>query len=195
MGNLIALAFSALIIQNIILTQFLGICPFMGVSTKRSSALGMGLAVIFVMLISSSVTWALYTYVLETLDIVYMRTIAFILVIAALVQMVETFLKKVSPSLYKALGIYLPLITTNCAVLGVAVLNISEGHSFVEMLVYTGFIGLGFLFVMYIFSMIREKLDFAPIPKAFKGTPIALIVAAILAIIFSRFGGLIEWIL
>ncbi|MFO7968958.1 MAG: RnfABCDGE type electron transport complex subunit A [Candidatus Izemoplasmatales bacterium] len=195
MDNLIALAFSAFIIQNIILTQFLGICPFIGVSTKRSSALGMGFAVIFVMLISSSVTWVLYTYVLETLDIVYMRTIAFILVIAALVQMVETFLKKVSPSLYKALGIYLPLITTNCAVLGVAVLNITEGHNFVEMLVYTTFIGLGFLFVMYIFSMIREKLDFAPVPKAFKGTPIALIVAAILAIIFSRFGGLIEWIL
>lgn len=195
MDNLIALAFSAFIIQNIILTQFLGICPFIGVSTKRSSALGMGFAVIFVMLISSSVTWVLYTYVLETLDIVYMRTIAFILVIAALVQMVETFLKKVSPSLYKALGIYLPLITTNCAVLGVAVLNITNGHSFIEMLVYTTFIGLGFLFVMYIFSMIREKLDFAPVPKAFKGTPIALIVAAILAIIFSRFGGLIEWIL
>ncbi|MCF7923773.1 MAG: RnfABCDGE type electron transport complex subunit A [Candidatus Izimaplasma sp.] len=195
MDNLIALAFSAFILQNIILTQFLGICPFIGVSTKRSSALGMGLAVIFVMLISSTVTWALYTYVLEAFDIVYMRTIAFILVIAALVQMVETFLKKVSPSLYKGLGIYLPLITTNCAILGVAVLNITNGHNFVEMLVYTGFIGLGFLFVMYIFSMIREKLDFAPVPKAFKGTPIALIVAAILAIIFSRFGGLIEWIL
>ncbi|MFW5889191.1 MAG: electron transport complex protein RnfA [Bacillota bacterium] len=195
MDNLIALAFSALIIQNIILTQFLGICPFIGVSTKRSSALGMGFAVIFVMIISSTVTWALYTYVLETFDIVYMRTIVFILVIAALVQMVETFLKKVSPSLYKALGIYLPLITTNCAILGVAVINIREGFNFIEMLVYTTFIGLGFLFVMYIFSMIREKLDLAPVPKAFKGAPIALVVAAILAIIFSRFGGLIEWIL
>lgn len=194
MADLIAIAFSALILQNIILTQFLGICPFIGVSTKRSSALGMGFAVIFVMLISSSVTWLLYNYVLDALDMTYMRTIAFILVIAALVQMVETFLKKVSPSLYKALGIYLPLITTNCAVLGVAVLNITNGHTFVEMLVYTAFIGLGFLLVMYIFSMIREKLDHAPIPKAFKGTPIALIVAAILAIIFTRFGGLIEWI-
>jgi electron transport complex protein RnfA len=194
MADLIAIAFSALILQNIILTQFLGICPFIGVSTKRSSALGMGFAVIFVMLISSSVTWLLYNYVLEALDMTYMRTIAFILVIAALVQMVETFLKKVSPSLYKALGIYLPLITTNCAVLGVAVLNITNGHTFVEMLVYTAFIGLGFLLVMYIFSMIREKLDHAPVPKAFKGTPIALIVAAILAIIFTRFGGLIEWI-
>jgi electron transport complex protein RnfA len=195
MDNLIALAFSAFILQNIILSQFLGICPFIGVSTKRSSALGMGFAVIFVMLISSSVTWLLYHYVLDTLGITYMRTIVFILVIAALVQMVETFLKKVSPGLYKALGIYLPLITTNCAVLGVAVLNISNEHTFVEMLVFTLFIGLGFLLVMYIFSMIREKLDFAPVPKAFKGTPIALIVAAILAIIFTRFGGLIEWIL
>ena len=195
MDNLIALAFSAFIIQNIILTQFLGICPFIGVSTKRSSALGMGFAVIFVMLISSTVTWALYHFVLDALDITYMRTIVFILVIASLVQMVETFLKKVSPSLYKALGIYLPLITTNCAVLGVAVLNITNDYSFIEMIVFTGFIGLGFLFVMYIFSMIREKLDFAPVPKAFKGAPIALIVAAILAIIFTRFGGLIEWIL
>jgi electron transport complex protein RnfA len=192
MSDLIALAFSAFILQNIILTQFLGICPFIGVSTKRSSALGMGFAVIFVMLISSSVTWLLYHYVLDALSITYMRTIVFILVIASLVQMVETFLKKVSPSLYKALGIYLPLITTNCAVLGVAVLNITEAHTFVEMLVYTTFIGLGFLFVMYIFSMIREKLDHAPVPKAFKGAPIALIVAAILAIIFTRFGGLIE---
>jgi len=195
MDNLIALAFSAFIIQNIILTQFLGICPFIGVSTKRSSALGMGFAVIFVMLISSSVTWVLYRYVLEYFNITYMRTIVFILVIAALVQMVETFLKKVSPSLYKALGIYLPLITTNCAILGVAVLNISNEHNFIEMLVYTTFIGLGFLFVIYIFSMMREKLDYAPVPKAFKGAPIALIVAAILAIIFTRFGGLIEWIL
>lgn len=191
MENLIALAFGAFIIENIILSQFLGICPFMGVSTKRSSALGMGLAVVFVMLISSSVTWLLYKYVLEVLSITYMRTIVFILVIASLVQMVETFLKKVSPPLYKALGIYLPLITTNCAVLGVALLNISKEHNFIEMIVYTTFIGLGFLFVMYIFSMMREKIDMAPVPKAFKGAPIALIVAAILAIIFSRFGGII----
>jgi len=191
MENLIAIAFGAFIIENIILSQFLGICPFMGVSTKRSSALGMGLAVIFVMLISSAVTWVLYNYVLEVLSITYMRTIVFILVIASLVQMVETFLKKVSPPLYKALGIYLPLITTNCAVLGVALLNISKEHNFVEMIVYTTFIGLGFLFVMYIFSMMREKIDMAPVPKAFKGAPIALVVAAILAIIFSRFGGII----
>ena len=191
MDNLLVLAFSAFILENIILSQFLGICPFMGVSTKRSNALGMGVAVIFVMLISSSVTWLLYKYVLEVFSITYMRTIVFILVIASLVQMVEIFLKKASPALYKALGIYLPLITTNCAVLGVAILNISKEHNFLEMIVYTTFIGLGFLFVIYIFSMLREKLDFAPVPKAFKGAPIALVIAAILAIIFSRFGGII----
>ncbi|MBN2540748.1 MAG: RnfABCDGE type electron transport complex subunit A [Bacilli bacterium] len=191
MNNLIALAFAAFITENIILTQFLGICPFLGVSTKRKNALGMGFAVLFVMLISSSVTYLLYTFVLKTLSIEYMKTIVFILVIASLVQMVETFIKKVSPALYKALGIYLPLITTNCAVLGVALLNITKENNFVETVVYTTFIGLGFIFVMYIFSMLREKIDKAPVPKAFQGIPIALIVASILAVIFSRFGGII----
>ncbi|OQX93998.1 MAG: electron transport complex subunit RsxA [Tenericutes bacterium 4572_104] len=191
MDKIIALAFTAFITENIILSQFLGICPFLGVSKKRSNALGMGFAVIFVMLISSTVTWVLYKYVLEALNIEYMRTIVFILVIASLVQMVEIFIKKVSPALYKALGIYLPLITTNCAVLGVALLNITKGNNFGETVVYTTFIGLGFIFVMYIFSMLRERIDIAPVPKAFQGIPIALIVAAILAIIFSRFGGII----
>ncbi len=191
MDKIIALAFTAFIAENILLSQFLGICPFLGVSKKRSSALGMGFAVLFVMLISSMVTWVLYKYVLETLSIEYMRTIVFIIVIASLVQMVETFIKKVSPGLYKALGIYLPLITTNCAVLGVAILNISKEHNFGEMVIYTTFIGLGFIFVMFIFSMLREKIDKAPVPKAFQGIPIALVVAAILAIIFSRFGGII----
>jgi len=191
MNELIGLAFGAFIIENIILSQFLGICPFLGVSRKRSSALGMGLAVVFVIVLSSTLTWVLYNYVLVLFGIEYMRTIVFILVIAALVQMVEIFLKKISPALYKALGIYLPLITTNCAVLGVAIININEGHNFIQMLVYSTFISLGFLFVMYIFSMVRERLDFAPVPKSFKGTPVALIVAAILAMIFARFGGII----
>jgi electron transport complex protein RnfA len=191
MDNIIALAFTAFIAENIILSQFLGICPFLGVSTKRSNALGMGFAVLFVMLISSMVTYALYTYVLEALDITYMRTIVFIIVIASLVQMVETFIKKVSPTLYKALGIYLPLITTNCAVLGVAILNITKEHNFGETVIYSTFIGLGFIFVMYIFSMMRERIDKAPVPKAFQGIPIALIVAAILAVIFARFGGIV----
>ena len=176
MDNLLVIAFSAFIIQNVILTQFLGICPFIGVSTKRSNALGMGIAVLFVIIISSMVTWLLYNYVLVTLNITYMKTIVFILVIAALVQMVELFLKKVSPSLYKALGIYLPLITTNCAIIGVAILNISNEFNFAQMLVYTTFIGLGFLFVIYIFSMMREKLDHAPVPNAFKGN-IDIIIA------------------
>lgn len=191
MNNLITLAFTAFIAQNIILNQFLGICPFLGVSRKRSSALGMGFAVLFVMLIASMTTWALYKYVLEALDIKYMKTIVFILVIASLVQMVEIFIKKVSPALYKALGIYLPLITTNCAVLGVALLNISYEYNFVQMVVYTTFIGLGFIFVMFIFSMLREKIDKAPVPKAFQGVPIALVVATLLAILFTRFGGII----
>lgn len=191
MESIIALAFSGFIAENIILTQFLGICPFLGVSTKRSNALGMGFAVLFVMLISSMVTWTLYTYVLAPMEITYMRTIVFIIVIASLVQMVETVIKKISPSLYKALGIYLPLITTNCAVLGVAILNITKQHNFLETVVYTTFIGLGFIFVMFIFSMMREKINRAPVPKAFQGIPIALIVASILAVIFARFGGLI----
>jgi electron transport complex protein RnfA len=191
MTELIALAFGAFIVQNVVLTQFLGICPFLGVSTKRSSALGMGAAVVFVILIASIVTWSLYHFVLVPFEMTYMRTIVFILVIAALVQMVELFLKKVSPSLYKALGIFLPLITTNCAVLGAAIININNNHSFVQMLVYSTFLPLGFLFVIYIFSFLREKINYAPVPKAFQGTPIALIVAAILAMIFARFGGIL----
>jgi len=190
-AELITLAFAAFVTENVILTQFLGICPFLGVSKKRSSALGMGLAVLFVILLSSIVTWTMYQYVLVALELQYLRTIVFILVIAALVQMVELIVKKVSPSLYKALGIYLPLITTNCAVLGVAILNIDKNHTFIQMVVYSGFIALGFMFVMYLFSMIREKLDYSPVPKAFKGVPIALIVAAILAMIFARFGGIV----
>ncbi len=191
MAELITLAFAAFVTENVILTQFLGICPFLGVSKKRSSALGMGLAVLFVILLSSIVTWTMYQYVLVALELQYLRTIVFILVIAALVQMVELIVKKVSPSLYKALGIYLPLITTNCAVLGVAILNIDKNHTFIQMVVYSGFIAIGFMFVMYLFSMIREKLDYSPVPKAFKGVPIALIVAAILAMIFARFGGIV----
>jgi Na+-translocating ferredoxin:NAD+ oxidoreductase subunit A len=189
--NLITIAFAAFIVQNVILTQFLGICPFLGVSTKRSSALGMGVAVVFVIVISSIVTWSMYHFMLVPLEMQYMRTIVFILVIAALVQMVELFLKKVSPALYKALGIYLPLITTNCAVLGTAIININNNYNFSEMLVYSFFLPLGFLLVIYIFSFLREKINFSPVPKAFQGTPIALIVAAILAMIFARFGGII----
>ena len=190
MLNIIAIAFSAFLIENIILTQFLGICPFLGVSKKRSSAVGMGLAVVFVIVLSSIVTFGLYHLVLVKLEMAYMKTIVFILVVASLVQMVEFIIKKTSPALYDALGIYLPLITTNCAVLGTALNNITKGYNFTEMLVYSTFISLGFLFVMWLFSAMREKMELAPIPKAFKGIPIALITAALLALIFSRFGGI-----
>jgi electron transport complex protein RnfA len=191
MTNLLTIAFTAFFIENVLLYQFLGICSFIGVGKKRSSSLGMGLAVVVTIILAGMATWAIYRYVMEPLDIGYMKTIVFILVIAALVQMMETIIKKFSPSLYKALGIYLPLITTNCAVLGVAITNITRDYNFAEMLIYSAAIPLGYLFVMYIYAIIREKLELNPVPKAFKGIPIAMILAALLAIIFSRFGGLI----
>lgn len=191
MSNIIVLAFTAFLLENVLLSRFLGICPFLGVSKTRSSAIGMGLAVVFVIVISTTVTWLLYTYVLEPMNLIYLQTIAFILVIAALVQIVEMFMKKTTPSLYKALGIYLPLITTNCAVLGVAALTITGGYNFIEMLIFALFSSLGFLFVMFIFSGLRENIEKAPVPQGFKGIPIALIAAAAMALIFSRLGGII----
>lgn len=189
--NMVVIAFSALLLENVVLSQFLGICPFLGVSKNKSSAIGMGLAVTFVIVIASIVSWALYNFVLVKLNLVYLQTIVFILVIASLVQILEMFIKKVSPSLYKALGIYLPLITTNCAVLGTANAVISNAYKFGEMVVYSLCIGLGFLLVMFIFSGLREKVEKAPVPNGFKGAPIALIAAAALAVIFARLGGII----
>ncbi|MGI6392076.1 MAG: electron transport complex protein RnfA [Candidatus Izemoplasmatales bacterium] len=189
--SLLVIAFTAFFIQNVLLNQFLGICSFIGVGQKRSSAFGMGLAVIVVIVLASIVTFAIYNYLMYPLHLEFMRTIFFILVIAALVQMIETIIKRFSPALYKALGIYLPLITTNCAVLGVALTNINEGFTFVEMLVYSTATAFGYLFVMYIYAIIRERVSLSPVPKAFRGIPIAMIIAAILAMIFSRFGGLI----
>ncbi len=191
MKDMIALAFGAMLIENVVLSQFFGICPFLGVSKKKSSAVGMGLAVTAVIVISSIVAWALYNFVLVKFDLVYLQTIVFILVIASLVQILEMFIKKVSPSLYKALGVFLPLITTNCAVLGTANAVISNKYDFASMFVYSLFTGLGFLFVMFIFSGLREKIEKAPVPKAFKGAPIALIAASALAVIFARLGGII----
>lgn len=191
MSNIIVLAFTAFLLENVLLSRFLGICPFLGVSKTRSSAVGMGLAVVFVIVISTTVTWLLYYYVLVPMKLVYLQTIVFILVIAALVQIVEMFMKKTTPSLYKALGIYLPLITTNCAVLGVAALTITGGYNFIEMLIFSLFSSLGFLFVMFIFSGLRENIEKAPVPQGFKGIPIALIAAAAMALIFSRLGGII----
>jgi electron transport complex protein RnfA len=189
--SLLVIAFTAFFVENVLLTQFLGICSFIGVGKKRSSSLGMGLAVTVVIVMASIVTFAIYNYVMLPLDLGFMRTIVFILVIASLVQMIETFIKRFSPALYKALGIYLPLITTNCAVLGVAITNINEGFSFPQMLVYSTSIALGYLFVMYIYAIIRERVNLSPVPKAFQDIPIAMIIAAILAMIFARFGGLI----
>ncbi len=190
MLSIISIAFTAFLIENVILNQFLGICPFLGVSKSKKSAIGMGIAVVLVIVLSTIVTYAVYNLILVKLGMVYMRTIVFILIIAALVQMAEFIIKKLSPSLYESLGIYLPLITTNCAVLGTAILSIDKGYNFLEVIVYSASISLGFLFVMWIFSTLREKIDYSPVPNAFKGVPIALITAAILALIFSRFGGL-----
>lgn len=189
--ELAVLAFTAFLTENVVLYRFMGMCPFLGVSRKKSSAIGMSLAVIFVIVLSSIVTWLLYHYVLMPLNMIYLKIIVFILVIASLVQIVEMFIKKFTPSLYRTLGIYLPLITTNCAVLGVASLVIDKNYDFIEMLVFSFFSGLGFFFVMFLFSTLRERIDKSPVPEGFKGIPIALITAAAIAIIFARIGGII----
>lgn len=190
-SNLFVMLITFVFINNVVLNQFLGMCPFMGVSKKSSSAIGMGAAVTFVIVAASIVTYALYYNVLVPLKLEYMDLITFILVIAALVQLVEMIIKKTSPSLYKALGVYLPLITTNCVVLNVTLNNISAGYDFVEMLTYSIAIPLGFTMVLYIFSTIRERLDAADTPLSWRGNPIALIVAAIMALAFSGLMGLV----
>ena len=188
--SLMSISLGAILVNNFILAQFLGICPFMGVSQKTGTAMGMGLAVTFVMGIASAVTWAVNTYILIPLDLGYMQTVAFILVIAALVQFVEMFLQKAVPTLYQALGIYLPLITTNCAVLGVALLNIQNSYSFIESVVYGITGGIGFLVAIVLFASIREHTEDADCPKAFRGFPIALISAGLLALAFMGFSGM-----
>ena len=170
-----AIIIGAIFVNNVVLAQFLGICPFLGVSSKVETSMGMGAAVTFVMAIAAVVAWLIQTYVLVPLDIVYMQTIVFILVIAALVQMVEIMLKKLSPSLYQALGIFLPLITTNCAVLGVAILMIQKEFNLLQSVTYSVATALGFALALVLFAGIRERLDFEDVPKAFKGVPIALI--------------------
>ena len=190
-GSLLAILIGGLLVNNFVLSQFLGICPFLGVSKKLNSAVGMSLAVLFVMLMATAATWPIYTFLLLPNDLGYLQTLAFILIIAALVQLVEIVLKRYVPPLHKALGIYLPLITTNCAVLGVALDNIKQGFTFPEMLVYSLGIPIGFTLVLYIFSTIRERLDAADTPISFKGNPIALIVAALMALAFSGFAGLV----
>ena len=186
-----AIIIGAIFVNNIVLSQFLGICPFLGVSSKVETSLGMGAAVTFVMAITAVVAWSLQKYVLAPLNIEYMQTIVFILVIAALVQMVEIVLKKISPALYQALGIFLPLITTNCAVLGVAILLVQEQYNLLQSVVYSVSIALGFGLALVLFAGIRERLELEEMPEAFRGTPIALITAGILAMAFMGFSGLV----
>ncbi|MDY0053328.1 MAG: electron transport complex subunit RsxA [Bacteroidales bacterium] len=182
----------AVFVNNVVLAQFLGICPFLGVSNKVSTATGMGAAVIFVITLATLVTFILQTYVLDPLNINFLQTIAFILVIAALVQMVEIVLKKVSPALYQALGVFLPLITTNCAVLGVAILVIQKEFNLMQGLTYAIGISVGYTLAMVIFSGIREHIELVGAPKGVKGMPIALITAGILAMAFMGFAGLVR---
>jgi len=191
MSTYFIIIISAIFVNNIVLSKFLGICPFIGVSKKISTAVGMTGAVTFVITIATIVTWLLQTYVLNTFKLQFLQTVTFILVIAALVQMVEIILKKVSPSLYQALGIFLPLITTNCAVLGVAILTIQNNYNLLEGTVFAISNALGFGLSLIIFAGIREKLDFADVPEAMKGAPIALLVAGILSLAFLGFTGLV----
>lgn len=182
----------AVFVNNVILSQFLGICPFLGVSTKVSTAAGMGAAVVFVMTLSTIVTFLLQKFVLVPFGIDFLQTIVFILVIAALVQMVEIILKKISPSLYQALGVFLPLITTNCAVLGISILVVQKGYNLLEGITYAIGISLGFTLAMVIFAGLREHLELVEVPKGVKGIPIALITAGILAMAFMGFAGLVK---
>ncbi len=186
-----AIIIGAIFVNNVVLSQFLGICPFLGVSSKVETSLGMGAAVTFVMALSSVVTWLLQTCILEPFNIGYMQTIVFILVIAALVQMVEIILKKVSPSLYQALGIFLPLITTNCAVLGVAILMIQKELTLLQSVAFSVASALGFALALVLFAGLRERLEFEDVPVAFRGVPIALVTAGILAMAFMGFTGLV----
>ncbi len=190
--KLLSISLGAILVNNFILVQFLGICPFMGVSKKMDTAMGMGFAVIFVMGLASALCYPVNVLLMK-LDLEYMQTVAFILVIAALVQFVEMFLKKSMPALYEALGVYLPLITTNCAVLGVVLLNVQEGYNFIESVVYGITGGVGFLLAIVLFASIRERLQFSEPPKAFRGFPIALITAGLMALSFMGFSGLKVW--
>ena len=191
--TLLAISLGAILTNNFIFSQFLGICPFLGVSKKVDTAVGMGVAVTFVMGLASAVCFVVNKYILIPLDLAYMQTVAFILVIASLVQFIEMFLQKAMPALYTALGVYLPLITTNCAVLGVVLLNVQNGYNFIESVVYGITGGLGFLLAIVLFASIRERLVFADYPKCWDGFPIALITAGLMALAFMGFSGLKVW--
>ena len=190
-NSFFAILIGGLLVNNFVLSQFLGICPFLGVSKKLNGAVGMSLAVLFVMLMSTAATWPIYTYLLVPHELEYLQTIVFILIIAALVQLVEITLKRFIPPLHKSLGIYLPLITTNCAVLGVTILNIDKGYDFWQSLVNALGAGLGFLLAMVMFAGVRERLESADIPKSLRGLPITLVAASIVSVSFLGFQGLL----
>ena len=188
--SLLGILIAAVLTENLILVKFYGICPFMGVSKKIDTALGMGMAVTFVMALASAATWAVNAFLLVPYELEYMQTVAFILVIASIVQVVEMFLKKSVPALYQALGIFLPLITTNCAVLGVALVNVQNGYDFLQSVINGAAGGLGFTVSIVLFASLRERVDKAECPAAFRGYPITLIAAALLAMAFMGFSGL-----
>ena len=192
MTKFIVILLSAVFVNNYVLSRFLGICPFLGVSKKLDSATGMSLAVIFVMLMATAATWPIQTFLLAPNNLGYLQTIVFILVIAALVQLVEIVLKRYVPSLHQSLGVYLPLITTNCAVLGVTILNIDSEYTFLESMVNSLGSGLGFFLAMVMFSGVRSKIEGADIPESFKGLPVTLIAASITSLSFLGFGGVVE---
>ena len=191
MKELLLILIGAALVNNVVLSQFLGLCPFLGVSKRTETAAGMGAAVLFVITIASAITSLIYTGILEKLGLEYLQTIVFILVIAALVQLVEMVLKKKMPSLYNSLGVYLPLITTNCAVLGVALKNVQNGYGLVESIVYGIGISIGFFIAIVIMAGIRERIEFNEIPQSFKGMPIVLVTAGLMAIAFIGFSGLL----
>lgn len=188
--NLISISLGAILINNFIFSQFLGCCPFLGCSNKVDTAVGMGLAVTFVMGLASAICYCIYTFILVPLNLTFLNTLAFILVIASLVQFVEMFLKKSVPSLYSALGIFLPLITTNCAVLGVVLLNVQNGYNFIESLTYGITGGLGFMLAIVLFASVRERTQFSDYPECFEGFPIGLVSAALVAMAFMGFSGM-----
>ena len=188
--EILVIILGAVFINNFVLNRFLGICPFVGVSRQIESSIGMAMAVVFVMTLAGAVTWWVNKYLLVHFGVEYLQTVAFILVIAALVQLVEMFLQKTSPVLYSALGIYLPLITTNCAVMGVAVLNVREGRTFLETVIFSASAAVGFGIALILMAGIRERLDLVGLPKPFRGAPIAFIVAALMAIAFMGFSGM-----
>ncbi len=190
LASLVSISLGAILVNNFIFSQFLGICPFLGCSNKMSTATGMSVAVIFVMTMASAICWVINTYLLIPLQLAFMQTVAYILVIAVLVQFVEMFLKKMIPALYSAMGIFLPLITTNCAVLGVVLLNTQNNYNFLESTVYGFTGGIGFAVAIILFASVRERLEFADYPKAFEGFAIGLVAAALFALAFMGFSGM-----